>query len=174
MINTAGRSNSFIPLDRHLEHINKNLRDDVKAHKNSTHDWTTALQSYARLAPYYGKLRGVIEQGVESRSSGKHSQRDTSFDVFNMALQLWKDGYVDWTTNSIRQFLCDHVVEVGALALPKAVQGFNRDVVDKQSGRFVGDIATEPEVGKRNGDDPDDHENEENVFIPEFYPEDDD
>jgi len=168
LVNTSGVSNAFVPLDRHLEHINKNLRDDVNAHKNSTHDWTTILQSYARLAPYYGQLRNAMEKGVEYKSSGKHSNRDTSFDVFSMAIQLWKDGYVDWTTNSTRQFLCDHVLRTGVEALPKAVASFNRDVVDKQAGRLVGDIANDPEIWERNEDDHDDQETEENVFAPDF------
>jgi len=168
LINTSGRSNSFIPLDRHLEHINKALRDDVNAHKNSTHDWTTILQSYARIAPYYGKLRNAVEKGVEYKSSGKHSHRDTSFDVFNMALQLWKDGYVDWTSTSTKQFLCDNVVWDGMVALPKAVTGFNRDVVDKQAGRFAADITHDPELAERNGDDDCDQQTEDNVFVTDF------
>jgi len=38
------------------------------------------------------------------------------------------------------------------------------DVVDKQAERFVADIADDPELGERNGDDIHDQENESDVF----------
>jgi hypothetical protein len=40
---------------------------------NSTHGWTTILNSYARLAPYYVMS---WEGGIEYKTSGKHSQRN--------------------------------------------------------------------------------------------------
>jgi hypothetical protein len=53
------------------------------------------------------------------------------------------------------------------------VASFNRDVVDKQAGRYVGDIANDPEVWERNEDVQDDQETEENDFAPDFIMEND-
>jgi len=174
VINISGRGDSFIPPDRHMEHINRLLQDDINAHKNSTHDWTTILRSYARLAPYYGKLRKAMEQAVDFKVSGKHSKRSTSFDVFSMALQMWKDGYVDWNNHSSGQFLCDHVAADGAILLPAAVDAFNRDVVDKQAGGMfnIPDNEKAPEEDAENDEEGyNSQEIEEEVFATEecFY-----
>jgi hypothetical protein len=147
-----------------MEHINKAIQDDIDAHKNSTHDWTTILRSYARLAPYYGKLRKAMGNAVEYKNNGKHSARSVVFDVFVMAMQMWKEGYVHWTNSkSADQFLCSYVAEDGAELLPAAIEAFNRDVVDKQAGAQPGQaegIFTVPNGENKYGHDADDDEDE--------------
>jgi hypothetical protein len=138
LINSSGRKDAFIPLDRRIEHDNSGLQHDINAHKNSTHDWTTILQSYARIVPSFIKIRDLWEHSVQYKISNKHSARDTSIDVFSMAFSLWKENHVDWTIQHPRQLVCEHVIAVGAAMLPVAITAFNRDVVDKQSGRFTG------------------------------------
>lgn len=48
------------------------------------------------------------------------------------------------------------------------LQGFNRDVVNKQAGRFAADITHDPELAERNGDDDCDQQTEDNVFVTDF------
>jgi len=136
LINTSGKKGSFIPLDRHMEHINKSLRDDINAHKNSTHDWTTILQTFTRISPYYGRIRDTTERSVEYKVSTAHTRRKTDLDVFNLAMNLWKEDQVNWKVDLPRQYECDSPLSTGTGALASAIEAFNTDVVDRQASNY--------------------------------------
>lgn len=148
LINISGRRDSFLAVDRFLEHINAVLKIDQKMDKNSTHDWRQTFHSTVRIIPYLAGHKKAMERMVSYAVKGKHHVKDMSSDILDYAIKLWHDGQVDWTVEFSNQYVADNVVQQGLERLPKAVRSFNDDVVDRPDRPFT----TAPPAEKESND----------------------
>ena len=132
LINVAGRKDSFLPVDRRLEHINAIIKLDQQAQKNSKHTWRVTFGTVLRIIPLLARVKKVVEKSLGIYISGKHTVKNTSTGVLNLSIRLWTDGHMDWTRTFPNQVLATDVFEVGRTNLRAAVDLFNESVVDQQ------------------------------------------
>lgn len=132
LINTAGRKDSFLPVDRRLEHINAIIKLDQQAQKNSKHTWRVTFGTVLRILPLLARVKKAVEKSLGMHISGKHTVKNTLTGVLNLAIRLWVDGHVDWTRTFPNQVLATDVFEVGHASLRAAVDLFNEGVVDQR------------------------------------------
>lgn len=137
LINVSGRTDSFLPVDRFLEHINAVLKIDQKLEKNSTHDWRQTFHSTVRCIPYLAGLKKAMERMVSYTVKGKHSIKDMSADILDFAIKLWHDDQVNFEKKLAGQYVADDIIQLGLKRLPKAIQSFNEDVVDHPNRQFT-------------------------------------
>jgi hypothetical protein len=130
LINVAGRNDSFLPVDRRLEHINAIIKLDQQSQKNSTHTWRVTFGSVLRIIPLLARVKKVVERSLGICILGKHTVKNTSTGVLNLSIRLWTDGHMDWTRTFPNQALAADVVEVGRKYLRTAVESFNGSVID--------------------------------------------
>jgi hypothetical protein len=131
LINIAGRKDSFLPVDRRLEHINAIIKLDQQAQKNSKHTWRVTFGTVLRIIPLLARVKRVVEKSLGIYISGKHTVKNTSTGVLNLSIRLWTDGHMDWTRTFPNQVLATDVIEVGLTTLRAAVDLFNETVVDR-------------------------------------------
>ncbi len=132
LINTAGRKDSFLPVDRRLEHINAIIKLDQQAQKNSRHTWRVTFGTVLRIIPLLARVKKVVEKSLGIYISGKHTVKNTSTGVLNLSIRLWTDGHMDWTRTFPNQILATDVFEVGRTNLRAAVDLFNESMVDQR------------------------------------------
>jgi hypothetical protein len=135
LINTAGRKDSFLPVDRRLEHINAIIKLDQQAQKNSKHTWRVTFGTVLRIIPLLARVKKVVEKSLGIYLSGKHTVKNTSTGVLNLSIRLWTDGYMDWTRTFPNQVLATDVFEVGRTNLRSAVDLFNKSIVEQQESK---------------------------------------
>jgi hypothetical protein len=130
LINVAGRKDSFLPVDRRLEHINTIIKLDQQAQKNSKHTWRVTFETILRIIPLLARVKKVVEKSLGISISGKHTIKNTSTGVLNLSIRLWTDGHMDWTRIFPNQALASDIIEIGRKYLRAAVESFNDSVVD--------------------------------------------
>jgi hypothetical protein len=143
LINVAGRQDSFLPVDRRLEHVNAIIKLDQQTQKNSTHTWRVTFGTVLRVIPLLARIKRVVEKSLDIYISGKHTVKNTSTGVLNLAVRLWTDGHMDWTRTFPNQVLSTDVFEVGRTMLRAAVDLFNDSMVEQQESEPPSSTAQE-------------------------------
>jgi hypothetical protein len=133
--NTKGLPNTFLPMDRVREHLNCVLKRDMNS-KNSTHDWKTTFQSLPLRSSYMAGLKKNLENETNINLSGKHTDKDSSFDVHSLAMKLLRDGDLDQSfyTPESREFLSEDIIQTAVDIIGDKVSSFNQSYVDSKLG----------------------------------------
>jgi hypothetical protein len=132
LANISGRQDSFLPVDRLLEHVNAMIRIDQKNRKNSTHDSHTTFDKWLRVVPILADIRKTVQGALNINSSLKHSVKSTSTGVIGIAYRLWEDGWTDphKKLDYDDQATSDDLIALGQKQFYKAMDSFNLSVVD--------------------------------------------
>lgn len=131
LVNERGEEGGFLAIDIVLEFINLYFADDMKKHKNSTHN---AIATFLREAYAHDELRQVqaaFELNYGKRTKSEHSYKRAEGDVFNLTVFLLLEGCTvpAQRVNHGRQFLSCDVFSVGFERLPANVAKFNVDIL---------------------------------------------
>ena len=143
LINTAGRKDSFLPVDRRLEHTNVIIKLDQQAQKNSKHTWWVTFGTVLRIIPFLARVKKAVEKSLGIYISGKHTIKNTSTGVLNLSIRLWTDGHMDWTRTYPNQVLATDVFEIGRMNLRAAVDLFNESMVGQRESEPPSSTAQE-------------------------------
>jgi hypothetical protein len=139
LANLKGQPNTFLPVDRVREHLNCVLKRDMNS-KNSTHDWKTTFQSHPLRASSLARLKKNLERETNLNFSGKHTNKDSSFDVHSLAIKLLHDGDVDQSTykSQTSEFLSENIILSALDKIRGKVSDFNQLYVDSNTGATLG------------------------------------
>lgn len=127
LVNLKGLPNTWKPIDLAMEHINYFYKEDMKLRKNSTHDMYKTFDDLAALSGYAQTLRTKFEMLWGEKTTGKHSPKVPTQDMWSLALKLYKKGFaVARNRGTGPQFESPDILKAGAEALGEKIKDFNQ------------------------------------------------
>jgi Family of unknown function (DUF6589) len=156
-------------IDLALEHVNLYYHLDMKAHKNSTHDFMTTINRVGLTAPYTNELRSRFERDFGYLNDGRHSYKNAVNDIYLLAARLREKGRTAPRHNlkgEEKQFESPDILTIGLARLSEKIDDFNAKFVDLP-GRLPD--TEDDEIGDEGFDNP----NTESIAECEFSGKDD-
>lgn len=136
LVNWQGLPNTFKPIDLALEHLNCNLKLDLRNLKNSTHDVGLAFKRGALCNTWLRGLRNKLELVYGENMSGKHTSAAAIPDMFLLAWQTYTGGLAHprpaaSPAASAAMFDSLDIYSIGMDALEERVIQFNQTYVSQ-------------------------------------------
>lgn len=129
LVNWSGRSNSFKPIDLHLEHLNCSAKLDFKMLKNSTHDIGIIFRRTALCSTWVQAMRRQMEGIFGEDMPATHTSASAIPDMFLTATTILRDGYAEPRGEralvGVRPFDSCDIFLIGINMLEERIEIFN-------------------------------------------------
>jgi len=131
IVNWQGRLNKNKPIDLGLEHLNGNVKNEMKCYKNSTHDEEIIFGRVCLTNTIVRTLRSKFERVFGEDMTEKHSTASALQDMFSLARIIFTGGLASprrgLALNGQRGvFESEDIFKLGAELLAEKVEYFNR------------------------------------------------
>lgn len=124
LVNPRGASDSFHPLDLHLEHQNGTIQVSLNEHRSSF-DKLEHIYRVALNIPVYQLIQTVVENRFGTYNKSKHHFKDAAQDILNAAFELSEDSIIP-REDRVRAFAAPDLFDEGYKHLPKNGTKYNR------------------------------------------------
>jgi hypothetical protein len=91
LINPSGRPDGFIPVDRHLEALNGDIRTHMMDDRSS-YSKEAFIRTASLSQPFYQMLKAIVEGRFGTYCSGFHPEKEADNDIFESAVSLSEES----------------------------------------------------------------------------------
>jgi hypothetical protein len=135
LVNPGGRKDSFYPFDRHLEHLNLQIRNSLNDHR-AAFDRSAFISRAALNSPYHQIVKDAVENVFGLYNNSIHKDKSAADDILNTAYALAEHSMIK-KPNRLRLYNAPDLFHEGLSALGEAAVKFNaRNGLQWEEGEF--------------------------------------